>query len=435
MAETDEPSYIDYETFLDPTFSPTTFANALVLSTNNPSDTPIDLSTPLSKVLFDIQEVDTHIHTLSTKSALPLLTSLQSSSTAAETIVTDLSSQVNGLTEGYSRLEKEVGDRYEEVNAVRQVVERLWETVRIGRGVSRCLQLCRQLEAQMGDIAPPMSNSKQKEDHKALPLAARTVFTIYQLLNAKAPGQEGEALHQIDLIKGLQTTLLTPSEITLRTRSTQIISQFSLSSLASTTTYAQSEETKARTTSACLALQTLNPPLLLQALQTYLRTALTSSLASLGRALSNLPTLDRTLLEISARCQNVVALEALLATIHRPSPPPTASATSTTNSEPSTLLQPLLTSLDTSSLPSYFWRSLAEGLAPRVADLVSKGGPTARSLRGGREKIREGVRECVLRGSRAPSGSVGLGAEKGGKGEWEREAAVMVGSVVGPLGR
>src|SRR5690242_12766354 len=69
----DEISYIDYEAFLDPDFSATSFANTLVLATNNPSDSPLDLSTPLSRVLFDVQEVDTHIDTLTTRSALPLL--------------------------------------------------------------------------------------------------------------------------------------------------------------------------------------------------------------------------------------------------------------------------------------------------------------------------------------------------------------------------
>lgn len=428
-AESEEPSYIDYDTFLSPEFSSTSFANSLVLSTNNSSDTPVDLSTPLSKVLFDIQEIDTHIHTLSTKAALPLLTSLQASSAAAETIVNDLSTQVKSLTEGYERLEKEVGERYEEANAVRQVVEQLWETVRIGRGVSRCLQLCRQLEAQMSDATPNAPSLQLKEDHKPLPRAAGTITTIKQLLNAKGAGEEGEGLQQIDLVKDLQTTLLHPSETTLRTRSTQIISQFSLSSLASTTTYAQSEDTKARTTSACLTLQTLDPALLLQALQAYLRTALTSSLASLARALANLPTLDRTLLEVSARCQNVVALEALLSILRPPS-----TSVLTENEEPSTLLQPLLAALDTSSLPSYFWRSLAEGLAPRVMDLVNKGGQTARALKSSKDRVRDGIRECVLRGSRG-SGGGGMGVESKRKGEWEREAAVMVGSVVGALGR
>ena len=73
MAEEEDSKYIDYEAFLDPDFSATSFANTLVLATNNANDSPLDLSTPLSRVLFDVQEVDTTIDTLTTKSALPLL--------------------------------------------------------------------------------------------------------------------------------------------------------------------------------------------------------------------------------------------------------------------------------------------------------------------------------------------------------------------------
>jgi len=73
-AEEEDTSYIDYETFLSPTFSPAEFANSLVRTTNNDTDTPLDLSTPLSRVLFDSQEINTHIDTLTTKSAPSPLT-------------------------------------------------------------------------------------------------------------------------------------------------------------------------------------------------------------------------------------------------------------------------------------------------------------------------------------------------------------------------
>ncbi len=424
-----EPSYIDYETFLDPDFSPTSFANSLVLATNNPSDTPLDLSTPLSRVLFDVQEVDTHIHTLTTKSALPLLNYTKDQDDAGQRIVSEVEAQVASLTDGYQRLEREVIQRYEAADEVRIAVERLWQTVKIGRGVARCLLLGRQLEAQMGEVGT--GTAAKKEDHRAMIRAANTLLTIRQLLAASRPSEEGEHLSRINLISNLQSGLLASSDSTLQNRGQQIIREFSMSSLAPSpsgpATYAQSEETKARTISALLTLHLLSPQLLLSALQSYLRTSLTSSLASIARALANLPNLDRILLEVSARCQNIVALEALLETVKAPSNP--NKETQDGGGEPSNFLQPLLAALDTSSLPSYFWRSLAEGLAGRVSDLVARGGVNARTLRSQRDRVRESIRDCVFKGSQGPSGA------RGREGAWEREAAVMVGSVVGALGR
>ena len=424
-----EPSYIDYETFLDPDFSPSSFANSLVLATNNPSDTPLDLSTPLSRVLFDVQEVDTHIHTLTTKSALPLLNYTKDQDDAGQRIVSEVEAQVNSLTDGFQRLEREIIQRHQAANEVRIAVERLWQTVKIGRAVGRCLLLGRQLEAQMNEVGS--TTTAKKDDHRAMIRATTTLLTIRQLLTASGPDEEGEHLSDVHLVVNLQSSLLAPSDVTLQNKGQQIIREFSMSSLAPSpsgpTTYAQSEETKARTTSALLTLHLLSPQLQLSALKAYLRTSLTSSLASIARALANLPNLDRTLLEVSARCQNIVALESLLESV-KPLPPIGREGLHP-EGEQTSFLQPLLVALDTSSLPSYFWRSLAEGLAARVSELTGRGGVTARALRSQRERIRDSIRDCVLKGSQGP------GSTRGREGAWEREAAVMVGSVVGALGR
>lgn len=429
MSASRDSTYIDYETFLDPHFSPVTFANSLVLATNDASDTPTDLSTPLSRVLFDVQEIDTHIHDLTTKSALPLLNHAKDQDVAGQRIVEDLASQIGSLSAGYQRLEKEIINRHQVADEVRITVERLWQTVKIGRAVARCLILGRQLEAQMSEISN--LDSSKREDHTMSIRAATTLVTIRQLLLSSGPGEEGEHLLRIHLVANLQGSLLSPSENVLQTRGQQIVREFAMSSLSPSpsgpSTYAQTEETKARTTSALLALHLISPKIQLAALQGYLRTSLTSSLASIARALVTPPNLERTLLEVSARCQNIVALESLLETV-KPLPDPTKE-TDENSLAVNSFLEPLLASLDTSSLPSYFWRSLAEGLSGRVSDLMSKGGVSARTLKNQRDRVRESLRECVFRGSQGPGGA------RGNQGMWEREAAVMVGSVVGALGR
>ncbi|KAM3072195.1 Conserved oligomeric Golgi complex subunit [Clarireedia jacksonii] len=439
MTTTDETnSYIDYETFLAPTFSSSSFANSLVLGTNNPTDTPLDLSTPLSRVLFDAQEINTHIDSLTTKNALPLLSHTQDQTASSQRIVDEIDSQVASLNDGYKRLEKEVTVRYETAEEVQNVASRLWETVRLGRVVGRCLQLGRQLEIQLSEIGnsgAPVKVPGAKEDHKAL---------------KNAPGEEGHGLEKIEVVRTLQTSIINPAERIVLSRSQQIVREFSMSNLSAghnTSTYAQTRDTKERTESALKSLYLLSPTtalkakaankqkwepdILISALQDYLRTALTSSLASLSRALGTLPTLDRTLLEVSARCQNVLALESLLSSIQPPANPNLPSE----ELVPTNLLQPLLTSLETGSLTSYFWRTLASGLTTKVQDLMNKGGVSARTLRSNRNSVRDAIRECVVRGSQAPAGISALRGERRVDGAWEREVAVMVGSVMGPLGR
>jgi hypothetical protein len=451
-----EPSYIDYEAFLDPSFSATAFANTLVLATNNPSDTPLDLSTPLSRVLFDVQEIDTHIDTLTTKSALPLLEHTKNQAESSERILEEVEGQVACLTDSYKILEKEVIERYEVAEQVRLTAERLCQTVKIGRAVARCLMLGRQLEVQMAEMSSSGAGATRREDHRAMVRSSNTLLSLRQIFLASKPSEEGEDLDRINVIMTLKNELVVPSERTITSRAQQVVREFSMSSLlasnspsgqpSSATTYAQTEDTKSRTTSALLALYLLSPmsantsvdqfrpSLLINALQDYLQTALKSSHAALSRALATLPTLDRALLEISARCQNIVALEALLESTKQPTHPLLDSSGSTDERKTENFLQPLLYSLDTSSLPSYFWRSLASTLSPRVQEILHRGGVSARTLRSNKDRVRDAVRECVNRGSQLPAGPLSRG-KTSMAGNWEREAAVMVASIVGSMGR
>ncbi|OTB00633.1 hypothetical protein M426DRAFT_65525 [Hypoxylon sp. CI-4A] len=450
--EDEDPSYVDYDTFLDPDFSPSSFANSLVVATNNPNDTPLDLSTPLSKVLFDAQEIDSHIDLLTTRSAVPLLTYTKEQTEASGRIISEVDNQVKSLNESYKQLEKEVIQKHAEADEVRQVAARLWETLKLGRSVGRCLQLGRQLEIQHSEINGPGSGTtsgSRKEDHRALVRCAHTILSLREILDKKAAGEEGYGLDRVNAIKSLQDAIINPIERSVRNTSEQIIREFNIGSASGTITFAQSEEAKARIISATVTLYLISPvtgtkpdkwtpQLLLQALEVYLRNALQSSISSLARALATLPSLDRTLAEVSARCQNIMALEIILSTTNAPAHP--LLPTQKHISDKSNLLQPLLAYLETGSLASYFWRTMASNLAPRVQEIVNRGGVSARTLKTNRNSVGEAIREYVIRGSQPPStmtaakgkNTKGDGPEKN---SWDREVAVMVGSVVGNLGR
>ncbi|OTA55813.1 hypothetical protein K449DRAFT_438372 [Hypoxylon sp. EC38] len=448
--EDEDASYVDYEAFLDPSFSPSSFANTLVLATNNPTDTPLDLSTPLSKVLFDAQEIDSHIDLLTTRSAIPLLTYTKEQTEASGKIISEIDNQVKSLNESYKQLEKEVIQKHAEADEVRQVAARLWETLKLGRSVGRCLQLGRQLEIQHAEITSSgsgtTSGGSKKEDHRALVRCAHTLLSLREILDKKAPGEEGYGLDRVNAIRSLQDSVIGPIEKSVRSASEQIIREFNIGSASGTATFAQTEEAKARMISAAVALYLISPvtgtkpekwtpQLLLQALEVYLRNALQSSIASLARSLATLPSLDRTLAEVSARCQNITALEVILATTNAPAHPLLPAHKHNAN-----LLQPLLAYLETGSLASYFWRTMASSLSTRVQEIVNRGGVSARTLKTNRNTVGEAIRECVIRGSQPPS-TITNTKGKGPKGDteksggWDREVAVMVGSVVGNLGR
>jgi hypothetical protein len=447
-----EPSYIDYETFLSPAFHPPTFANTLLHQTNNPTDpAPLDLSTPLSRVLFDAQEIDSHIDRLTTRQALPLLGHTERQNAASGRVAEQVEAQLRGVNEGFEQLRREVGEKYEEADEVRVVVGRVWEVLRLGRAVGRVVQLGRRAEVQWaevrgGDAAAGLGATKGREDHRAL---GRCVYTLLGLREMFAA--EGDELERVAVVRTLRESVVGPVEKAARETAEKMVREFSMGSASGAATFAQSEEVRARTVSAVTALYLLTPvdtglagpgkwapKLMLQALEVYLRSALQSSIAGLSRALATLPSLERTLAEVSARCQNVVALEAVLEGTKAPEHPLLPPG----KQPGGNMLQPLLAYLETGSLASYFWRTMAGSMAPRVQEIVAKGGVSARTLRSNRQSVGEAIKDCVARGSQLPSPVAAAAKGKARANEadaagkhWEREVAVMVGSIVNNLGR
>ncbi|KAL2860330.1 Golgi transport complex subunit 5-domain-containing protein [Aspergillus pseudodeflectus] len=463
-----EPSYIDYEAFLDPEFSPASFANSLVVATNNATDTPLDLSTPLSRVLFDLQEIDTHIHTLTTKSALPLLTHTRDQTDAASKILNQADEQIASVSQGYERLEREVLRKWKAAEEARVATENSLATVRLARAVARCIALGRQLEGQMAEVsgrsgvsgnadgALAPSSATGRDDSRALERAASTIVSLRRLLSDTGVGEEGFGLDRVKVTRALKSELLMPAENLVRARAQQAINRFSLSTTPASgapsaqPSYKQARVARARLVSGVNVLYLLSPlpaksaqaqqegtdfqpELLLSTLQGYVQNTTVASLNNLSRALTMLPTLERTLPDVSARCQDLFALEAILNAVRPPSHPSLPQP-----SEPKlNILQHLHAALDTSSLPSYFWRSLASSLSGRVQEIIHRGGVSARTLRSNRDRLKTDIRDCVLRGSQLPPSAVGMEKRSAteSQGNWEREAAVMVSSVVGVLER
>jgi hypothetical protein len=359
----------------------------------------------------------------------------------------------------YQRLQKEVLGRYEKATEAKINAERSWQLLKLGRQVQRICTIARQYETSLTDSGLGSAKSG-KEDYRLLVSCTYTTLAFREIIS----GVDGPDLGRVELVKVLRGRVFEDGDVKLLDYARRVIREFSMSSLmapnVTSPTYRETEDSRARFSAATHMLYLLSPApridgkrmvkedfepdYLLRALQSYIQSAVTSSSAAMGRALGQLPTLDRALLEVSARCQNVVALEVFLKNIRAPDNPMLSETLATASSGETladevddNLLKPLLHALDTSSLTSYFWRSLASSLSARVQEILNRGGVVARTLKSNRENIRNDIRECVLRGSKMPSSILHRDRSSGEElvGNWEREAAVMVGSVIGPLGR
>lgn len=375
--------------------------------------------------------------------------------------------------------------RYERAEKARVGAERSLLVLRLTRGVQRVLGLGRmfevvQGESKLGDVA------SGKEDHRSLLQAAHLVLQFRQVMSA--PETKAMELGRVGVVRQVRGRVFEDGEERLKDWARRIVREVNvnsfLKSAASTNSFGNSaDEAKARFETAVHILYLLSPTPgvegakrmkksefeaddLLRSLQGFVSSAVSSSAAGIGRGLGQLPGLERALSETSGRCLSIRTLEVVLADIKPPIHPLLYEAKdgienkklrrTEDDDEDSDLeeeieilaitededkqseesvLDMFLSSLDTSSLTSYFWRTLASSLSPKVQEIMSKGGVSARTLKSNKDMVRNQIRDCVLKGSKMPAGLMGQGGKEVLVGNWEREAAVMVGSVVGALGR
>lgn len=492
-------SYIDIPALSTPTFDPYTYANTLVTTINTSTTEQIDLTTPLQRTLFDLQEIDTSIHTLTSSRALDIIAYTATQNQAAQHILSRVEEERAKLIADYDRLRKEVWDRYERAESLRRVATNGLQVARLGSGVSRVLGLARSFEQAIADAglsgsspSAPVSRTA-KDNCKVLCRACRDLLEFRGLMATR----DGLDLGRINVVKSVRGRVFEDGEAQLLDWARKVIRDFSVSAFLTgststsasaaaagvvmgTSTYRETEGAKTRFEVACQVLYLLSPvtkagsnstskdgvfaEYLIMALQTYLQNAVSSSAASIARGLSQLPNLDRACSEVSGRCQNVVGFEVILAQVTVPEHPSFKQEQrsdaqrdvedeldeqdiddievelkeldlreQTDREQQTSVLELLLRSLDTNSLVSYFWRSLASNLTSRVQEIMNRGGVAARTLKSNRDIVRDEIRDCVARGSKTPTGLTE--ARSSSIANWEREAAVMVQSVMGPLNR
>lgn len=237
--------------------------------------------------------------------------------------------------------------------------------------------------------------------------AAHSVLELRKLFSAHR-----DALDGVELARDLHSLVVVPAEAALGARARDVIAAFTMvpptpggtgAFVVDPAVVAEAQRPAVETAMQTLFL--LQPRALSVVVAALLGTQATAAATALTRALGALTTLDRVLAEVAARCRTLVAVEGMLAGVG--------------------LDADVLRELDTGALSTGFFRAVAAGWEPRVRDVVVRGGANARILRGGRDRLRDGVRGCVLRG---------LDVDLADEGRGEFEIAVMVGAL-GSLGR
>lgn len=296
-----ESDYVDYDVFLDPDFSPVVFANKLVLSTNSPTDTDIDLVTPTKKLGYDLEEVRQRITQLTSDKHEVLIAEGENMSEIKKSLE-PLKPAVENLSSSYAKLQRDIMSPYYQAQHIHGALKRLHTTTGLLRSLSWFLYLLRQITSIMEPIASSSSAPPSLESPRtarqanlyAIPSgrqllrAAQTITTLRKLLEVEP------ALRSVQVIRIYESNLLARYESRLTLHCQNIIrfytpttsSSIAPSNAGSNDTQPDDYDTLAA--HAATSLSILNPESLVTYLARYIQSQSQASIAELSRSLPSL---------------------------------------------------------------------------------------------------------------------------------------------------
>ncbi|KAL1887821.1 Conserved oligomeric Golgi complex subunit [Ceratocystis pirilliformis] len=431
-------SYVDYRAFLDPTFQPPAFIRDLVQETSSLDDQPIDFSTPLSRILFDIQEINSNIDSVTTGSAEPLLNHTQGQNNASQSLTDGLDALSDALNRSHLHLEHQVGITYDFANMTRYVARRVTSTHGLLTPLTNFCKLSRQLEIHCLDFLPP--GHSEPQNYPSLVRCAEVIISSKSTIDRAFLGVEARGLERLRVVNELQDAVISPISDVVLQQSNRIIREFSV---PESETFAQSEASKLRLASSLHALYFMSyfdfirrihlfkPILLYQSVHAYIRNAVDSSTEAFVDFLGQLTLPHYGISRIIKHGRNIMALEHVMSTCwpghHEVLPDvPTASS----------YLQTFQTYIGCQSLIRLFWHVLTDKLRQKVVDIIDLDSPQAQTLQNRTDLIVNAIREFIVNGSRMPESWVTVTEpQREDQLQMLPEMAHMVTAIVGVLRR
>lgn len=134
--------------YLSPTFRPEVVAGALIRDTTAPQDTSVDVTPALTRLKYDLEEIEHQMQDACKQNTEPLLEHAQHVGRTADD-VESLNPAVEDMVGTYAKLERDFLKPYQSAVTLHSAGDKLFAAARLSRNLSWYLQLA--LQAQSND--------------------------------------------------------------------------------------------------------------------------------------------------------------------------------------------------------------------------------------------------------------------------------------------
>lgn len=187
----------DFEVLLSPGFSASQFCNDLLKTTNRqPSASELDLETPMKKIRYDLDEVESRIEETIKRSPAHVLDQIYKSKSLKEVAENNLKSSLDYLDISYKRLQNEVLEPYERAQILQSVLSKVHQTSLLLRDGAIYIHLASRIQV-IANTKKPYSVSTSLE-----------LVNYYNQVNMSMG--ENANLRSLKLIKELEADVVLP---------------------------------------------------------------------------------------------------------------------------------------------------------------------------------------------------------------------------------
>ncbi|OWB86096.1 hypothetical protein B5S33_g4777 [[Candida] boidinii] len=406
----------DYESYLDPDFKSTEFANELVMATNNSDDSNLDLSTPMKRLQFDLKDIDKKLKKLSNDNYIELIKNFNKLD-ELNVAVKIIDPSISLLNNSYDRLNNEIAKPYDEALTLHSALKRLHTTSTLLRSSTYFLYLIQQIEESFSllqarinklQIKSHLQQTQQnyyqqqqnqhnqqyqiQDDPESFKLLLRCCKNQYSLR---------QHLSESPFLKSLK--LVRDYELFLKDRNlkaleicTSNIKSFNLNT------------SEAAMSNIILSLIYLSPETLYNLIQQILSTQTVSSISFLVHTLNSPKSFNSIMSDVMERAKYVSKLQTVMGKVtwplseteatHQPNGKDEDILNNNNNSITGrmSILKKVTKILELQDILSTFWKDVAVGFEPKLRETMNKGGPVAKALRTFSEQIKNSIKANVV---------------------------------------
>lgn len=389
--------YVDYEVYLEDSFSPIAFANSLVQATNDLHDLDVDLETPSKRLKYDLDEVEQRITNLTSSKYQDLITQAVSAGAVAKTLP-PLRTSLEHVNSSYAKLQRDILTPYYNAQKLYTALKRLHSTSGLLRALTWYLYLARQLATLLKPIGNPSTVPENPRSARVANLdiisatdllqAAQTVSEIRSQIKSE-PGLRSlhvirtheSSLGKIEqkLIHHCQNIIkfYTNNPKSFESDGSSIV-RTSSPSLSGSTNNTHSGipvglDYNTLVTHACYSLFLLKPEALASSIQKYHVAQVGASVNEIVRSLSSLNMsmirFNSAMSSSSERAKSIATLNKLLKSFDKPMTAVSENELKLVETD-LTLWDFVSSSLDVMSLSNVYWKDLARNLETQIRDFT-----------------------------------------------------------------